>query len=363
MVETLDAKPRKGRGAVSNETGRFEPYQRIAIDDGWRNTVEEGAGDEDLPPLRTSVTADTSRKIIAHNKSPDVPFDRSINPYRGCEHGCIYCFARPTHAFLGLSPGLDFETKLVAKYDAARLLEAELAKPSYNPAVIALGANTDPYQPLERELGITRGILEVLWRTRHPAAIVTKSNLVLRDLDIIAPMAEAGLMRVFVSVTTLDPVLARKMEPRAPRPDLRLDAIRQLATAGVPAGVLAAPMIPALNDEEMESILSACAEAGAQNAGYVLLRLPLEIKHLFIEWLETHFPDRRDHVLNLLRQSRGGKLYETAWGTRMRGNGPYADLLARRCTLACKRLGLNRRDWTADLSQFRRPGGQQLALF
>ena len=369
MIQPLANIPRKGRGAVSNRSGRYEPHARVAVDDGWAAPVEAGpgqagpeqTGEEPPPRLKTTVRPDASRRVIARNDSPDVPFDRSINPYRGCEHGCVYCFARPTHAWLGLSPGLDFETKLFAKHDAAKLLEAEFAKPSYRPAVIALGANTDPYQPIERGLGITRQVLEVLWRARHPVALITKSNLVLRDLDILSEMAAHDLARVYVSVTTLDPALARRMEPRAPTPARRLEAIRGLAAAGVPVGVLAAPMIPALNDAELDSILDACAKAGARSAGYVLLRLPLEIKELFTEWLEAHYPDRKDHVLNLLRQARGGKLYDSAWGRRMRGGGAYAELLEKRFELACKKRGLNRRDWDLDCSKFQRPvlpGGQ-----
>jgi len=340
----------KGRGAVSNRSGRFEPYSRVATDDGWSEAEAEAP-----PRPATRVTADHSRTVIARNSSPDVPFDRSINPYRGCEHGCVYCFARPTHAWLGLSPGLDFETRLLAKPEAAAILEAELAKPRYRPDVIALGTNTDPYQPIERELEITRQVLEVLWRARHPMTIVTKSALVLRDLDILAPMAEAGLARVMISVTTLDPALARKMEPRAPTPARRLEALSELNRAGVPAGVLAAPMIPALNDSELEAILETSAEAGAERAGYLLLRLPLEIKELFEEWLASHFPDRKAHVLGLIRQARGGKLYQAQFGLRMKGSGAYAELLERRFGLACKRLGLNRNDWQLDSSQFRPP--------
>ena len=362
MIENVPDWPRKGRGAVTNRTGRYEPHQRVAVDDGWAARDDE----EDRPaPLRTTVTIDKSRTVIARNTSPDIPFDRSINPYRGCEHGCVYCFARPTHAFLGLSPGLDFETRLLAKPDAARRLEAELARPSYRPAVIALGTNTDPYQPIERRFEITRQVLEVLWRTRHPITIVTKSNLVLRDLDLLAPMAEAGLAAVMVSVTTLRPDLARKLEPRAPRMELRLKAIRGLAKAGIPVGVLAAPMIPAINDDELEAILEAAAGAGARTGGYVLLRLPLEIADLFGEWLEEHFPDRKARVLALLSEMRGGKLYDSAWGTRMKGTGPTAALLKRRFELARKRLGLDRSDWRPDTTQFRRPQseGEQLALF
>ena len=352
MVEILPNRPRKGRGAVTNASGRYEPHQRVAVDDGWNTDPTEA---ESLPPLRTHVTLDSSRTVIARNRSPDVPFDRSINPYRGCEHGCVYCFARPSHAWLGLSPGLDFETRLFAKPDAPRLLEVELAKPSYRPEVIALGTNTDPYQPIERRMEIMRGILEVLWRARHPVGIVTKSNLILRDLDILTPMAAAGLARVMISLTTLKSDLARIMEPRAPRPGLRRAAIRGLAEAGVPVGVLTAPLIPALNDEEMEALLEAAAGAGAGSAGYVLLRLPLEIKALFEEWLEAHFPDRKARVLKLVRETRGGKLYETQWYTRQRGRGPYAELLERRFALACTRLGLNRGAWSLDTTQFRRP--------
>ena len=364
MVEVLPSTPRKGRGAVTNASGRYEPHQRVAVDDGWSEGSEGGEAGEAAPPLRTQVTLDASRTVIARNRSPDVPFDRSINPYRGCEHGCVYCFARPTHAWLGLSPGLDFETRLFAKPEAPRLLEAEIAKPSYKPEIIALGTNTDPYQPIERRMEIMRGILEVLWRARHPLGIVTKSNLILRDLDILAPMAEAGLVRVMISLTTLKPALARSMEPRAPRPALRRAAIQGLAEAGVPVGVLTAPLIPALNDDELESLLEAAAGAGADKAGYVLLRLPLEIKALFEEWLEAHFPDRKARVLKLVRETRGGKLYDPAWHTRQRGRGPYAELLERRFALACKRLKLNRNAWALDTTQFRRPklAGDQLEL-
>ena len=373
MVDVLPERPRKGRGAIGNPSGRYEPHARVGVDDGWPGADSgpdsgpgAGIGAEDgRAPLRTTVEVDASRTVIVKNASPDLPFELSINPYRGCEHGCAYCFARPGHAYLGLSPGLDFETRLFAKPRAAERLEAELAKASYRPKVIALGTNTDPYQPIERNLGITRAILEVLWRARHPVAIVTKSNLVLRDLDILAPMAAARLARVHVSVTTLDPALARKLEPRAPRPRLRVEAIARLAEAGVPVGVLAAPMIPALNDDELEAILETCAGAGARTAGYILLRLPLEIKALFIEWLDAHFPERKKRVLALLRQTRGGRLYDPAWGTRMTGKGVYAELLARRFELASKRLGLNRPDWDLDTTQFIRPtpGGEQLVLF
>ncbi len=361
MVDIIPDQARKGRGAVSNRPGRFEPHDRVAIDDGWH------WDDDEMPPLRTSVTDEKPKTIIARNKSPDIPFDRSINPYRGCEHGCVYCFARPTHAYYGLSPGLDFESRLFAKPNAAELLESELSKPSYRPRVMALGSNTDPYQPIERERKITRCVLEVLQRFNHPVGIVTKSPLVLRDLDIIGPMAEQGLASVALSVTTLDATLARTLEPRAPRPDKRLDAMRQLSAAGVPTIVMAAPMIPALNDHELEAILDAAAERGATRAGYILVRLPLEIKDLFTEWLQTHQPDRARHVLNNLRQSRDGQLYVAGWGSRMKGNGPLAEMLEQRFKLACKRLGLIEErsvDASRRVDLFRRPpkAGDQLDL-
>ncbi len=355
----------KGRGAVSNRAGRFERTNIEHFDDGWRS---DGAGNwepEEEPAPQTVVMPDNSKEIIARNASPDVPFDRSINPYRGCEHGCIYCFARPTHAYWGLSAGLDFETRLFAKHDAAALLRRALARPSYRARTIALGANTDPYQPIERKYRITRSVLEVLAEARHPVGIVTKSRLILRDLDVLAPMAAKGLVRVCLSVTTLDPKLARIMEPRAPRPELRLKAVRALSEAGVPTAVLAAPMIPAINDGELEDILQAAQEAGADGASYVLLRLPLEIGELFEEWLDTHFPDRKKRVLDLVRQSRGGKLYEACWGERMRGKGPYSEMIAQRFALASRRLGLKRRAWDLDDSQFRppNPDGRQMSLF
>jgi DNA repair photolyase len=336
----LAPQARKGRGAVSNRPGRYEPGERPVEDDGWGSVQ---AAEAEAPPLRTTVQPDKSKTVIAWNESPDLGFDRSINPYRGCEHGCVYCFARPTHAYLGLSPGLDFETKLFAKHDAAAILARELAKPGYKPAPIGLGTNTDPYQPVERELGITRQILEVLERFNHPVTIVTKSALILRDLDILARMAQRGLVEATISVTTLDPDLARKLEPRAPTPPRRLAAIEALAAAGISTGVLAAPMIPALNDPELEAIVAAAAKLGATRAGYVLLRLPLEIKDLFREWLEAHVPDRAEHVLSLVRETRAGKLYESKFGTRMRGTGPYAELLRQRYRVAMRKLGLAKR--------------------
>ncbi len=353
----LPDRARKGRGALSNRPGRYEPGERPREDDGWPEPTAE-----DLPPLRTTVAIDSSRSAIAWNESPDVGFDRSVNPYRGCEHGCIYCFARPTHAYLGLSPGLDFETRLFAKPEAPRLLAEELSKPGYRPAPLGLGTNTDPYQPIEREMRITRGVLEVLAAFNHPVTIVTKSNLVLRDIDILAEMARRSLANVTLSITTLDKRLARKMEPRAPAPTRRLAAIRDLAAAGIPVGVLAAPMIPALNDMELEAILAAAAEAGASAAGYVLLRLPLEIKDLFGEWLEAHAPGKAKHVLNLLRDMRRGSLYVDAFGERQRGQGAYAELLAKRYQLAVRRHGLDRRrGWSLRTDLFRvppQPGGQ-----
>jgi len=347
-----------GRGARSNASSRFDLQKYVGFDDGWTRD------DETPPVLRTEVMKDTTRTIIARNSSPDISFDRSINPYRGCEHGCIYCFARPTHAYLGLSPGLDFESKLLFKPDAAKLLEAELRKPGYNPAVMAIGTNTDPYQPIEREYRIMRSILEVLWEFRHPVAIVTKSALVARDIDILAAMAKEGLAKVALSVTTLDRKLARVMEPRAATPSRRLETIRALSAAGIPTGVMFAPAIPALNDEEMEAVLAAAAEAGAISAGYVLLRLPLEIKDLFREWLEEHVPDKAKHVMSLVRSMRGGKDYDSNWNTRMTGKGPYAQLMGQRFQIATRRLGLNRVRSPLDTRKFRRPAavGDQLTM-
>ena len=350
----------KGRGTLSNAVGRFEGYARTGFDDGW------GSADEAALPLETRLIEDTTRTIIARNQSPDIGFDRSINPYRGCEHGCVYCFARPTHAYLGLSPGLDFESRLFFKPRAAELLRAELSKPSYRCQPMGLGTNTDPYQPIERKLGIMRQILEVLRDFQHPLTIVTKGALVQRDIDILAPMAEKRLARVAVSVTTLDRSLARRMEPRAATPERRLETIRALSDAGIPTSVMAAPMIPGLNDHELEAILEAARDHGATAANWVLLRLPLEIKDLFTEWLEENAPLRAKHVLALVRETRHGKHYSSEWGERMRGDGAYADLIAQRFRLALKRLGLNPRDMTGlDSTQFRPPPkpGQQLSLF
>ncbi len=359
MDQALPDRPRKGRGAVSNRGSRYDAETRVAVDDGWTPVV-----DDDLPPLRTTVTPDATRTIIARNDSPDIGFDRSINPYRGCEHGCVYCFARPTHAYLGLSPGLDFETKLTAKFDAPALLEKELGAKSYKCAVMAMGTNTDPYQPIEREHQITRRILEVLAAHNHPVGIVTKSALVTRDLDILAPMAAQGLATVLLSVTTLDGDLARTLEPRASTPRKRLEAIAALARAGIPTGVMTSPMIPALNDSEMEAILSAARDAGAIRAGMTLLRLPLEIKDLFTEWLETHAPGKAKHVLSLIRQSRGGRLNDPDFHSRFVGTGAYAEMMNQRFRLACQKLGLNKTELRLDTTKFRRPprAGDQLAL-
>jgi DNA repair photolyase len=354
----VDRERRRGRGSLSNASGRYEPLARIAFDDGWQ-------GLEDLPPFKTTVTADTTRKIITRNDSPDISFDRSINPYRGCEHGCVYCFARPTHAYLGLSPGLDFESKLFMKPNAPELLERELSAPSYVPKVIAIGTNTDPYQPIERRYKIMRRILEVLDSAGHPVGIVTKSALVLRDLDILARMAKRDLVKVALSVTTLDPKLARTMEPRAATPPRRLDALRQLVKAGVPATAMVAPVIPALNDDEIERILEAVAAAGVRHAGYVLLRLPLEVRDLFREWLMTNFPDRYRHVFKLVRDMRGGKDYDSTFGQRQTGTGPIAWMIGRRFEVACEKLGFNAAKHKITIEHFRppRPGAKQLDLF
>jgi DNA repair photolyase len=358
-------RPTNGRGAVSNRTGRYEKQERVAVADGWEQAPGPGADDEDpIPSQRTTVSLDTSRTIIARNDSPDIPFDRSINPYRGCEHGCVYCFARPTHAYLGLSPGLDFETRLLMKPDAAKLLERELRSPRYRCDVMAMGTNTDPYQPIERVHKITRQVLEVLNAFNHPVGIVTKSALVTRDIDILSDMAKRNLASVGVSVTTLDRGLARVMEPRASTPPRRLAAIAALATAGIPTSVMVAPIIPALNDSEIERILAAAAAAGARSADYVLLRLPLEIKGLFEEWLAAHAPMKAKRVLDLVRETRGGQLYDATFGKRMTGSGPFAQLVRQRFRLACRKLGLDKRKLNLDVTKFRVPPGvgDQLTL-
>ena len=350
-------RPRKGRGALTNRVGRYESLAREAIDDGW------GSLDETPPPLQTTLTKDASRSVITQNQSPDVPFEQSINPYRGCEHGCIYCFARPTHAWLGYSPGADFESRLVYKPEVARLLTTELAKPSYECSPIALGTNTDPYQPVEKRLRSTRQILEVLKAHHHPVTVVTKSALVERDIDLLAPMAEQGLASVSISVTSLERTLSRKMEPRAAAPHRRIKIIERLSEAGIPTGTLVAPIIPALNDHEIEAILETVHAAGARAAGYCVVRLPLEIKDLFVEWLETHYPLKAEHVLNRMRDLHGGKLYDATFGTRQKGTGAFAELLASRFRLTVKRLGFPGIA-ALDRTKFRRPNvNEQLGLF
>ena len=353
----VDGERRRGRGARSNASGRFEKDARASFDDGWETLGE-------LDAFKTEVFEDTAKSIISRNDSPDISFDRSINPYRGCEHGCVYCYARPTHCYLGHSAGLDFETKLYAKSNAATLLQAEIAKPSYRPDTIALGANTDPYQPIERERRITRAVLEVLAAANHPVGIVTKSALVVRDIDILAPMAAKGLAKVAISVTSLDRKVARAMEPRAATPPRRLDAIRQLSEAGIPVMTMMAPIIPGLNDHEIEPVLEAVKEAGACDAGYVLLRLPLEIKDLFREWLREAFPDRAEKVISLLQSMHGGRDYVSEFGMRQRGTGPYAAQIAMRFKLARKRLELSGSRQRLRNDLFVKPAlrGEQLAL-
>jgi len=359
---------RRGRGATLNPDNRYHAATREAVDDGWAPLAPDPESADASRQLRTTVAIQPARTIIARNDSPDIPFTQSINPYQGCEHGCIYCYARPTHAYLDLSPGLDFETKLFAKPDAAKLLRAELAKPGYACDPIALGTNTDPYQPIERDWKVTRSILEVLAETRHPFSIVTKNALVERDLDLIAPMAAAGLARVYLSITTLDADLARKLEPRASAPARRLQALRALSGAGVPTGVMVAPVIPQLNDRDLEAILEAAAAAGAAQAGWIMLRLPREVAPLFRDWLATHYPDRAAHVMSIVNDVRGGRDYDSGFGTRMRGTGVFADLIARRFEVACRRLGLDTgRDRSPlDRSRFEPPardGGRQASLF
>ena len=351
----IDAERRRGRGAGLNPSGRFEPQQREAFDDGWQSW-------EELPPFKTEVQVEKPRTAITRNESPDIPFDRSINPYRGCEHGCIYCFARPTHAYMGLSAGLDFESKLFAKPDAAKLLERELAKPGYKPRVIAIGTNTDPYQPIEKEWRIMRQILEVLNRANHPVAIVTKSALIMRDIDILQEMAAKNLVRVGLSVTTLDRTLARAMEPRAATPPRRLEAIQALSEAGIRTSIMVAPIIPALNDHEIERILDAGKAAGALEASYVILRLPLEVSPLFRDWLLQQYPDRYRHVMSLIRSMRGGKDYDAEFGKRMKGAGPYAWQISRRFEMATRRLELTRRNIALRDDLFVPPDGSGVQL-
>ncbi len=355
----IDPRLRRGRGAVTNAVGRFERERRSTFDDGW------GGDDAATASLVTTITIDRSRSILSRNTSPDVPFDRSINPYRGCEHGCIYCFARPSHAYLGLSPGLDFETRITIKPDAPALLADTLRRPGYVPAPIAIGTNTDPYQPLERTHRIMRGILEVLAEHGHPVTIVTKGALVARDADILGDMGRRGIARVALSVTTLDNRLSRLMEPRASSPTARLRAITALVRAGCPVAVLMAPVIPALNDQEIETVLAAAAGAGATHAGYVALRMPLEVKDLFRDWLAEHFPDRAARILRYVRELHGGKDYDAAWGRRMTGEGVYAQLIARRVDAARTRLGLkpDRAPLRTDLFAVPPRAGDQLSLF
>ncbi len=351
------AAPEKGRGATFNPGNRFRRDTREAVDDGW-NAVpdDEDRGEDALPARRrTTVTIHPSRTIITRNDSPDVGFTQSVNPYQGCEHGCIYCFARPSHAYHDLSPGIDFETRLFAKAKAPDLLRAELAKPGYRCESITLGINTDGYQPIEREWQLTRRCLEVLHECNHPVSIVTKSALIERDLDLLAPMAAKGLAEVFLTITTLDRDIARRLEPRAAAPERRLQTIAALRAAGVPVGVMIAPVIPQLTDKDLEAILEAAAARGARQAGYVLLRLPHEVAPLFRDWLDAHYPLRAAHVMSLVQQMRGGKDYDAAWGTRMRGTGEFANLIATRFRLACRRFGFNRSHSSLDTSRFRSP--------
>lgn len=348
----------KGRAAHSNQTGRFERFERTATDDGW-------ARDEDLPVLRTQVQIERPRSVISYNKSPDLPFDRSINPYRGCEHGCIYCFARPSHAYLGMSPGLDFESRLIARPDAPEILKQELAHKSYRVATLAIGTNTDPYQPIDREYKIAREILEVLSAANHPVAIVTKGTLIERDIDILSDMARRGLVRVGISLTTLDPQLSRLMEPRVPAPARRLQIINRLTRAGVPVRVMASPMVPALSDHELESILAAGKDVGARHASWIMLRLPREVSPLFQGWLAQHYPDRAERIMSRLREMHGGKDYDAEWGKRMRGSGQYAEIISQRFNLAVKRLGLRTAASPLRTDLFRPPvlPGAQMSLF
>ncbi len=348
----------RGRGAKSNRTGRFESQVSETFDDGW-------AAEEEPAQIATTLQPMKSRSIIARNDSPDIGFEASINPYRGCSHGCIYCYARPAHAYLGHSPGLDFETKIYFKPEAGKLLERELSKKGYAPKIIHIGGDTDPYQPDEKQLRVTRAVIETLGRFRHPFSIITKSALITRDLDLLGPLGQAGLVRAAVSITSLDHRLSRSMEPRAATPKRRIDAVRQLTAAGVPVTVMFAPSIPSLNDHEMEGVLEAAAGAGATSAGYVALRLPLEIKDLFEEWLAAEHPDRAKRVMSLVRQMRGGAAYSSEWGKRMTGEGPVAEVMGQRFELAKKRFGLTGRLGPMDLTQFAVPtkAGDQLSLF
>ncbi|MEL6619213.1 MAG: PA0069 family radical SAM protein [Pseudomonadota bacterium] len=358
MKQDLQTATARGRGAVSNVVSRYDPVTRHAEADGWDR-------EEDLPTLRTEVSVERPRSAISYNRSPDLPFDRSINPYRGCEHGCVYCFARPTHAYLGLSPGLDFETRLVARPDMPEVLRTELGRKAYTVAPIAIGTNTDPYQPIEKTHGIMRACLEVLADCGHPVAIVTKGTLIERDIDILSAMARRGLVRVGISVTTLDPVLSRRMEPRVPLPARRLQTIRRLSEAGVPVRVMASPMIPALTDPELEAILAEGKAAGARTASWIMLRLPREVSPLWQEWLAEHYPDRAARVMARLREMHGGQDYDARWGHRMRGEGVYAEMVAHRFAVAMKRLGLKSEapPMRTDLFVPPRGSSDQLCLF
>lgn len=352
----------KGRGALSNPEGRFEQQQ---CEESMEHLESSRFEAEEAPKPATTLSAEPVKSIINRNDSPDVPFDLSINPYRGCEHGCIYCYARPSHAYLNLSPGLDFETKLFYKKNAAQALEQQLRHPAYRCRTIALGANTDPYQPVEKEKRVTRSLLEVMHRFKQPVSIITKSSLIERDIDLLSRMAQEGLVQVMVSITSLRDDIKRTLEPRAASAKARLKTIEQLSKAGIPTGTLVAPIIPALTDDELESILDAATAHGAQRAGYILLRLPYEVKDLFREWLHTHFPLRAEHVMSLIQQSRGGKDYDADFSQRMSGQGHFADLLAKRFILACKRNQLNGRHMALDTSRFKPPqqAGDQMALF
>ena len=356
LPDFIEPERRRGRGAGQNPPSRYDRQTSQRIDDGWERETDE--------PVRTRVEIDASRTILARNRSPDVPFDRSINPYRGCEHGCIYCFARPTHAHLGMSPGLDFETRLLAKPQAAELLAAALRKPGYTVQPIAIGTNTDPYQPVEKDWRIMRGILEVLWEHRHPVTITTKGALITRDVDILRRMAREGLVRVTISLTTLDSRLSRAMEPRAASPHRRVAAIRELAGAGVPVGAGIAPVVPGLTDHEIEGLVRTAAEAGADYATYIALRLPLEVSPLFRDWLEREYPDRAGRIMARVREMHGGKDYDATWHQRMQGTGVYANLIARRFQMARRRHGLDREPKAPRCDLFRVPAraGDQLSL-
>lgn len=352
----------KNRGAISNPTGRYEDNRREDFDDGWDHVEDE----EFISTLRTTVLIDSAKTVITRNKSPDLGFEQSINPYRGCEHGCIYCYARPSHGYMNLSSGLDFETKIFYKPDAAKVLETELCKPSYICKTIMFGANTDPYQPLERKLKTSRSILEVLNRFNHPVSVITKNSMIERDIDILSDMAQRNLARVALSITSLSNDLKNIMEPRTSAPKARIAVVRKLAEAGIPVSVMVAPIIPMINDFELEKILEAIKDAGAEHVGYVLIRLPHEVKDLFKEWLEKHFPDRASHVMSIIKQMRGGKEYDATFGKRFRGEGEFANLLETRFTIACKRLGLNQKSYPAlDKTKFKAPRqfSPQLDLF